>query len=188
MVVRPVGRPPPLISSSPFIPVGDFSKATKGESDFALFVRRLTRFVGDTTITPLRPSNRDFRFGTLAGSSYLSLSRPRYNELYQSRPPDRRPCYSGSFRRPLPGCGKLILFVISRSAVGPGKALSPNQWHRLYSLRKNGRRLVGRGFSRDLKPAFPSGVSTPEGILKSFSAACLVCAVLVFGHSGRCTD
>ena len=29
-------------------------------------------------------------------------------------------------------------------------------------------RLVGRGFSRDIKPAFPSGVSTPERFPKSF--------------------
>jgi hypothetical protein len=37
-------------------------------------------------------------------------------------------------------------------------------------------RIVGRGFSRDIKPAFPSGVSTPEGILisKSSSAASLM--------------
>jgi hypothetical protein len=42
-------------------------------------------------------------------------------------------------------------------------------------------------FSRYIKPAFPSGVSIPEGIPKSFSAACSACLGLVLDENKKQT-
>jgi hypothetical protein len=44
---------------------------------------------------------------------------------------------------------------------------------RLYRLRKKAEMFVGRGFSRDKRGFFSSGVLTPEGLKLPFSAPCL---------------